>query len=77
MSATQQIPPISFVKKYLQKRKITGRVSDIVWRQVTAAWTKLSPAEKTVYRKKPLAGLNLPRTAKSGGVSIGENAKAA
>lgn len=54
-------PPLSFVKSYMIKQKITARVNDKKWEEIKLAWANLKDFDKNTYNQKPLMGLKVER----------------
>lgn len=54
-------PPISFVKHYMETKKITTRVDESTWTQIKNAWLKLENMDQSKFKSKPFKGLTLDR----------------
>ena len=54
-------PPVSFVKHYMEKKKMTDRVDNAAWEQIKGAWLKLDGFEQHKFKSKPFRGLSLER----------------
>ena len=54
-------PPVSFVKHYMEKKKMTDRVDNAAWEQIKGAWLNLDAIEQNRFKSKPFKGLTLER----------------
>lgn len=56
-----KIPPLSFVRRFLVKNRVSGRVDEATWQRIRAAWARTRPSKKKAFEAAPLQGLHLPR----------------